>query len=99
MKRRVFLLLAFLLALVPLGLLSDAPAWGEWDAEYFQKVLGYVPEGIRHIGSSIHLPILLSDYQLRGVSEVAGYYLSAFVGVALLFGLYYTIYLLVKRRS
>lgn len=92
-KKRVFYIFALMLILVPLGLLTEAPAWGEWENEYYQKVLGFIPEGIKN-AKSIHS--LISDYSIEGVNDVVGYYISALVGVALIFGFFY---LLSKVKS
>jgi hypothetical protein len=93
MKRRYWMLTALLIALVPLGLLSDAPAWGEWERSYYEKVLGYIPRGIAHAGGGGLLP----DYSVPGLGEVGGYYLSALVGVALLAAIYYLLFRTVRR--
>jgi len=99
MKKKLFIMLGVLIALVPLGLLTDAPAWGEWDSSYFEKVLGFMPQGIEKIENTIHLKYLLPDYSLPGANDVVGYYVSAIVGAVLIFVLYYLIYLAVKRKK
>ena len=98
MKKKLFIFLGILILLVPLGLLTDAPAWGEWDSSYFEKVLGIMPKGIEKIESSIHIKHLLPDYSLPGANSVVGYYVSAIIGASLIFTLYYIIYLLIKRK-
>jgi len=99
MKKRLFIFLGILIALVPLGLLTDAPAWGEWDSSYFEKVLGFMPAGIEKVENTIHLKFLLPDYSLPGANDVVGYYVSAIVGAGLIFALYYLIYAMVKRKK
>ena len=99
MKKKLFILLGVLIALVPLGLLTDAPAWGEWESSYFKKVLGFVPQGIEKVENTIHLKYLLPDYSLPGANDVVGYYISAVVGAVLIFALYYLIYVMVKRKK
>jgi hypothetical protein len=94
-KKRIFYLLSALLALVPLGLISDAPAWGEWESEHYRQVLGYVPEGIKQ---GKFLPSLIPDYSVEGVSGIVAYYISAITGVALIFGFFY-ILMKVKKRA
>jgi len=96
LKKRIFLLLGVLLALVPIGLLTDSPAWGEWDLDYYKKVLGFVPEKIEK-GALVNSP--LPDYTLPGINPVVGYYISGIVGVLLLFGIYYLIYRVVKKKD
>jgi len=99
MKKKLYILLGVLIALVPLGLLTDAPAWGEWESDYFQKVLGFVPQGIEKIENSVHLKYILPDYSLPGANDIVGYYISAIVGALLIFVVYYFIYLMVKRKK
>ncbi|MEO1928249.1 MAG: PDGLE domain-containing protein [Nautiliaceae bacterium] len=99
MKKKLFILLGVLIALLPLGLLTDAPAWGEWDSEYFKKVLGYIPQGIERLGDKFSFKVLFPDYSLPGSSDIIGYYLSAIVGALLIFVIYYLIFLAVKRKE
>lgn len=83
----VGILLAVLVALVPLGLLAEGTAWGEWGAEEIAAVvsngtaLGYTPEGLEKGWS---LNSLIPDYSMNGVPEVLGYILSAVIGIAIL---------------
>jgi hypothetical protein len=95
MKRRYWILLGVMVALVPLGLLTDAPAWGEWGREHYAKLLGFIPRGMAAApeGGGV-----LPDYSVPGLGAVSGYYLSALVGVALLAGVYWLLYRMVKRR-
>lgn len=95
-QKRALLILIGLLALVPLGLLTDAPAWGEWDLEYYQQKLGFIPAGLK---SAEGVKPLLPDYSLPGMDPVVGYYISGIVGVLLLFGVYYLLYKLLKREK
>lgn len=83
---RLWMGFALLLLLTPLGLLATGSAWGEWDTESLQQLVGYVPEGIRRFGEGVWKP-LIPDYALPGREgrgwEVVGYILSAIVGGAL----------------
>jgi cobalt/nickel transport system permease protein len=71
--------LAVLILLVPLGLLTGNPAWGEWDSGFFKEKLGAIPHGIQKLSEIYFAPV--KDYSLQGLSSVESYYLSAFVGV------------------
>ena len=42
-------LLAFLVALVPLGLLFSGTPWGEWSRDEVSRLTGFVPEGMRRM--------------------------------------------------
>lgn len=83
----VGILLAVLVALVPLGLLAEGTAWGEWGAEEIAAVetegtaLGYTPAGIENGWS---MGALIPDYSIGGVPEILGYVISAVIGIAVL---------------
>jgi len=81
--RPLHLLLGAAFCLTPLGLLAGGAAWGEWTPEELGRLVGFVPEGIR---TAAHLPAPLGDYAAPGVGLVAGYLLSAAVGIALVYG-------------
>lgn len=84
--KKIFYPLIVLLALIPLGLISENPAWAEWDTGYYQEILGFIPKGINEAFS---MKALMPDYTLSGINEVVAYYLSAFLGIALIFGFFY----------
>jgi len=88
MKSKIFKILAVMVALVPLGLLTQNPAWGEWESEYYIKVLGYIPKGIANAKG---LKAILPDYSMEGGNEVLWYYISAFVGIVLIFTIFYAL--------
>ncbi len=68
--------------LSPIGLLASGDAWGEWGAEEFQKVLGYIPQGLKHFSSLWNAP--LPDYTIPGIhNDFVGYIGAAVVGIAL----------------
>lgn len=83
----VGIFLAVLVALVPLGLMAEGTAWGEWGAEEIAEIetngvpLGYTPAGLENGWS---LESLIPDYSMSGISEVPGYILSAVIGIAIL---------------
>jgi cobalt/nickel transport system permease protein len=97
----VFALVAALVAATPLGLLASGAAWGEWGADEIAEVvtngtaLGYTPQGL---ANGWTLGALMPDYALDGVNEVAGYILSAIIGVALLIILFKLFSLLFKEK-
>jgi len=90
------LILGIMILSVPLGLLTDAPAWGEWDNEYYKKVLGFVPEGMEKFNSFIK-PIL-PDYSLPGHSDVIGYYASAVIGAIIIFLVWFIIGKIIAKK-
>lgn len=80
-------IMGLLVVLCPLGLLTEATAWGEWGTDEIVDVaeggsaLGYVPQGMEQ-GFSWESP--LADYVFPGMPDVTGYILSAVIGIALL---------------
>lgn len=73
----------------PLGIILPAifkaeDAWGEWSAETLQKVLGYVPEGLRKYSDIWKAP--LPDYSFGGqgatsTQQILYYILSGMLGI------------------
>ncbi len=82
MKYKIFMILGTLVLLVPLGLLSDSPAWGEWESEYYMKILGFIPKGI---ADAKGIKPLLPDYSLGSSHPVLWYYVSALLGAGLIY--------------
>jgi cobalt/nickel transport protein len=96
MKKKVLIVLGVLMTLVPLGLLTDNPAWGEWDLEYYKEKLGFIPKGIQN-ATSLH-PII-PDYEISGLGSVSGYYISAIVGVVLIFIFYFILAKILRAKN
>ncbi len=74
----------FICLATPAGLMAGGDAWGEWGRDFFQKVLGFVPEGIAKYSGAWHAPF--RDYNIPGFGEVTGYILSAIAGIGLIMG-------------
>lgn len=81
LRRPLWIALAAVALLSPLGLLATGDAWGEWGAGDFMAATGldYVP---RYIAHGFTWNALLPDYSLAGLPDVVGYILSAVIGVA-----------------
>jgi len=86
-KKVLYILFAMVLV-VPLGLITESPAWGEWDNAYYEKVLGFIPKGIEN---SKGIKAFMANYSVKGVGSVEGYYISAIVGTLLVFSIFYII--------
>ncbi len=100
MKKTLLKLFIFLVAiaiLTPLGLLAEGDAWGEWSADTLQKLVGFVPEGIKKFSSLWNAPF--SDYSIKGLNDTAGYILSAFLGIILLVGVFYLLDLVFFKKK
>jgi cobalt/nickel transport system permease protein len=86
-QKPLYLLLSALIVCVPLGLIAQGTAWGEWGAEEIASTaeggstLGYVPSAI---ASGFSIDAWLADYSAAGLPAALGYILSAVVGAALL---------------
>lgn len=87
--RALLIPLLALFALTPLGLLASGTAFGEYGVAEIGRVFGYVPKGMAAMAEKWNA--LLPDYSLPawggGVGSVAGYLLSAAVGILLILGL------------
>ncbi|MFZ5985849.1 MAG: cobalt transporter CbiM [Bacillota bacterium] len=88
-KAFAFGLIIMILA-VPLGLLAEGTAWGEWGPDEVMDMLGYIPRGMEGFFSwwSGFVP----DYSFPGLDgnftqSSLGYILSAIIGVLLIFTL------------
>ncbi len=83
----IYALLSALIVLVPLGLLAEGTAWGEWGADEIAadasagSALGYTPAGMTN---GFELSTLFPDYTVSGLPDAFGYIVSAVIGVALL---------------
>lgn len=84
----VYILIAALTVACPIGLIAGSSilpsfgdAWGEWGVEDVAALIGYTPAGMT---SGIDYQALMPDYTLGALPDVAGYIISAIVGVALL---------------
>ena len=95
--KTILIILGIMILAVPIGLLTDAPAWGEWDNDYYKKVLGFIPKGMEEFNSFIK-PIL-PDYSIPGKSDVLGYYVSAVVGAILIFLVWFIIGKIIIRKK
>jgi hypothetical protein len=89
--RNLFIGLAIIIVLVPLGLLAIGETFGEWSNEEVKEKLGFVPAGLEHLSSLWSAP--MPDYAFpNGESQtgaVAAYILSGIIGVIACIGLLY----------
>jgi cobalt/nickel transport system permease protein len=97
----IYAIVAVLICLVPLGLLAEGTAWGEWGAEEIAEVvsggqaLGYTPAGMTN---GFSLSAIMPDYTIAGIPDVAAYVLSAVIGVAILVILFRLIGSMMKEK-
>jgi len=91
-RRNLWLGLIVMALLSPLGLLlpkffKAEEAWGEWGPGTLQRLLGFVPQGLRRTADLWKAP--LADYSANGdhpslLFQIAWYGLSAFLGLILI---------------
>ncbi|NOZ84897.1 MAG: cobalamin biosynthesis protein [Deltaproteobacteria bacterium] len=79
--KKLWIGLAVLAVLTPLGLLASGDAWGEWGADAFKKMLGFIPKGLVRFSDIWKAP--LADYSVPGTADFLGYIISAFAGILL----------------
>jgi hypothetical protein len=105
--KKLWIGIGILALLSPLGLIIPSlfgagGAWGEWGAEEFNKLIGYVPEGMQKLAHLWKSP--LKDYAVPGQAQGLarrglGYVLTAFIGVAITAGLAYLIANVLGRKN
>jgi hypothetical protein len=89
-QKKLWIGLAIMALLTPLGVyLPDkfkaGGAWGEWGPEELEKLLGYVPEGLKKLSDFWKPPV--PDYNFGGESaafstQVISYIISGMIGIA-----------------
>ena len=100
--------LGILALLSPLGLIlpdhfKAGSAWGEWDADKFKEMIGYVPQGLQKLGDLWKAP--MPDYAFKGWEEKGmthlsfAYILSAIAGMALIVGVTWLIGKMLVRKG
>jgi cobalt/nickel transport system permease protein len=93
--RALWVGLATLIVISPIGLLAPGTAWGEWGAEELTSLgLPSIPKGIRQLSGLWSAP--MPDYNLPALGNAnTGYILSACVGVSITIGLVWLFSMLV----
>ena len=89
--KKLWIGIGILALLSPLGLILPAlfgagGAWGEWGINTIEKIVGFVPEGMKRLADPGKAP--LPGYTVPGqstglVSGSFGYLASAIIGIAL----------------
>jgi len=105
-QKKLWIGLLIMVFLTPLGvylpkLYNAEEAWGEWGTDAIEKMLGYIPEGMKKMADFWKAPI--ADYNFGGEgaalsTQLYSYIISALIGLTLVAALIYTISkLLVKK--
>jgi cobalt/nickel transport system permease protein len=93
--RPLWIGLAVLVFVTPIGLLAPGTAWGEWGAEEFAGLgLTFIPKGLEQLSSLWSAP--LPDYDLPVLGNpTVSYILSALVGILVVVGVFWLLSMLV----
>jgi len=88
-QKKLWIGLLVMALLTPLGILlpqgfNAKGAWGEWGIDKLEKLLGFVPEGLKKLTDIWKAPI--PDYNFGGVGasktfQVVSYIASGFLGI------------------
>ena len=88
-QKKIWIGLFIMALLTPLGMLlpklfRSGDAWGEWGTNTLEKLLGYVPEGLRKYAGFWKAPV--QDYNLGGEEssmavQVISYIASGIIGI------------------
>lgn len=84
--RALWVGLAALIVITPIGLLAPGTAWGEWGAEELTSLgLSFIPKGLGKLSGLWSAP--MPDYDISALGNVnVSYILSAIVGVLITIG-------------
>ncbi len=91
--KKMWIGLALLALASPVGLIlpekfKAGSAWGEWSTGAIEKMLGYVPGGMKKLADTWHAP--LPDYAFKGWDKLGlgmqslAYIISAVIGIAVI---------------
>lgn len=96
-QKRLFIGLIIMALLSPIGILlpekfNAGDAWGEWGTDTLEKLLGYVPEGLKKLSDLWKAPI--PDYNLGTedsplIVQVVSYIISGIFGIGIVGGVIY----------
>ena len=93
---KMWLGLAVLALISPIGIIlpdkfKAGSAWGEWGPEEIEKMMGFVPQGMKKLAELWKAP--LPDYSFQGWEEKGlamnsfAYIIAAIVGIAIIAGI------------
>lgn len=96
-KKYLFVFIFIVIALTPLGLIAEGPAWGEWSVEEIQAMIGFVPHSIEVTRPLI--AAMIPDYEIGGLNAWVSTWASAAIGAGLVFLLLFGMKKSVKRAG
>ncbi len=93
--------LAIVALLTPLGLLAQGTAWGEWGPEELPSIVGFVPKGVQSLSGL--WGGLIPGYTVPGWDSgplaAVGYILSALLGILLIAGVSLLMFRLFAKKG
>jgi cobalt/nickel transport protein len=105
--KKLWIGLVVLSLLAPLGIIvpyvfNAEDAWGEWGTDTLQKVLGYVPEGLKRTADLWKAPV--PDYNFGSEDASLGaqsgsYILSALIGIVLVGGIMFGLSKILMKKE
>jgi len=105
--KKLWIGIGVLVLLTPLGVIIPAlfraeGAWGEWGIDRIEKIVGFVPEGMKRLAGSWKAP--LPDYALPGHStglaaESVEYVATGIIGVAITAAVMYLLAKILARKN
>ena len=97
--RAIWIVLAVMIVIVPIGLLAPGTAWGEWGTEQLSSLgLAFIPEGMAKLSGLWSAP--LPDYDLPALKNAnLGYILSGIVGTIIIGIIVWLFTMLVTNRK
>lgn len=107
LQKKLLIGLIIMALLSPLGIIfqkkiNAEDAWGEWGLDKIEKMLGYVPEGLRKYADFWKAPV--PDYNFGGENagistQIISYIISGIIGISLAGGAVYLILKLLGKHE
>ena len=100
MSKKTRYLVLFILTLIllsPLGTLAGGSAWGEWEADKFKEIAGFIPQSIEKTKPLVEAAV--PDYEIKGLNPVFSSVISGLLGTILLLVVLFGIKKTTKKDS
>ena len=105
--KKLWISIGVLVLLSPLGLIipqwfGSEGAWGEWGPDTIEKMVGFMPQGMKRLAQKWEAP--MEGYAVPGqgkgfAGENFGYIITGIIGIAVASGLMFLIAKLLIRRK
>ena len=105
-QKKLWIGLLVLALLTPLGVILPEQfkakgAWGEWGPEELEKLIGYVPEGLKKLSDLWKAPVPDYNFGGEGASmtiQAISYIASGILGILAVAGVIYVISKLIAKK-